>query len=162
MPDEPQRIYWDANCFTSYINGGPERLPVLLAILDRVQASKGQEQIVTSVMSKIEVAFSLEEQTRRQLNEEEEDRIGALWADTSVIALVEIHELIVDRARILIREAMTKRLSLGAADAIHLASAMQVQASAFHTYDAKLHNPEYTRLTVLVIGLPRADQPRLL
>lgn len=162
MPEEGQRIYWDANCFTYYINADQDRLPILRAILDAAAASKGKIQIVTSVISKIEVAFSLEEQTNRRLSQDEEDRIENLWADVSVIALVEVHELVVDSARRLIREAMTASLSLHAADAIHLATAMQLGALRFDTYDAKLHNPRYAQLTGLAIGEPKADQPTLL
>lgn len=27
MPDEPRLTYWDAACFTSYVNGDEQRLP---------------------------------------------------------------------------------------------------------------------------------------
>jgi predicted nucleic acid-binding protein len=165
MPDDPERIYWDANCFTYYINGDPERIPVLVAILDSVYDSKGKKQIVTSVISKVEVAFSLEEVVQRQLRQEEEERIANLWNDVSVIAPIEVHEVIVDRARWLIRQAMLKHLSLAAADAIHLASAVHVEAATFqatfHTYDARLHNREYVSLTGIEIGPPTVDQSRL-
>ncbi len=132
MP-EPERIYWDANCFTYYINEDMERLPNLEAILDRVQRSDGKVQIVTSTISKVEVAFSLQEQAKRELSEDEESRIANLWADTSVVKLVEPHELIIDDARMMIRIAMTKGLALRAADAIHLASAKRIEAKEFHT-----------------------------
>lgn len=161
MPDSSQLIYWDACCFTSYINGDVGRLPVLEAILDEVQADKGKSIIVTSVMSKVEVAFSLEEQTRRQLSPAEETRIAALWADTSVVRLIEFHELIADDAQRLVRMIMAQGLSLKAADAVHLATAMRYRASAFHTYDAKLLNPHYAAATQLTIMQPATDKPRL-
>ncbi len=88
MADEARLIYWDSNCFTSYINEHPDRLPTLDAILDDAHRSSGKLVIVTSVLSKVEVAFSLEEQLTRVLVAEEEARIARLWADTSVIKLL--------------------------------------------------------------------------
>src|ERR1700680_937927 len=105
MPDEPRLIYWDACCFTYYINGDPQRLPTLEAVIDEVERSKGKIVIVTSVLSKVEVAFSVEERAARQLNEQEESRIAALWTDASVVNLIDVYELIVDDARNLIRAA---------------------------------------------------------
>ncbi len=160
MP-EPERIYWDANCFTYYINEDMERLPNLEAILDRVQRSDGKVQIVTSTISKVEVAFSLQEQAKRELSEDEESRIANLWADTSVVKLVEPHELIIDDARMMIRIAMTKGLALRAADAIHLASAKRIEAKEFHTYDPKLWNEEYQKMAGLPIHAPETEQRRL-
>jgi predicted nucleic acid-binding protein len=161
MPDEPRLIYWDSNCFTSYINEYPDRLPALEAILDDAHRSSGKLVIVTSVLSKVEVAFSLEEQVHRALVADEEARIANLWADTSVIKLIEVHELIIDDARKLIRAAMTSGLSLKAADAIHLASAVSVGAREFETYDDKLYNPHYASETALIIRAPTTAQPRL-
>ena len=60
MTEAPRLTYWDAACFTWYINGDAERLPHLQAILDEVQQSRGRQQIATSVISKIEVAFSVQ------------------------------------------------------------------------------------------------------
>lgn len=143
------------------INADPQRLPVLEAVLEQAQRSDGKLQIVTSVISKIEVAFSLEESTRRRLDSQEEERINNLWLDTSVIKLVEVHELIADRARIFIREAMTRRLSLKAADAIHLATAASMGTKDFHTYDTALFNPGYASITGLTISEPTTPQPML-
>jgi hypothetical protein len=66
MPDEPRLTYWDAACFTSYINGDPHRLPHLESVLDEALRSKGKALVVTSVLSKVEVAFSVQERAARQ------------------------------------------------------------------------------------------------
>ena len=162
MPDDVDRIYWDSNCFAYLIDRNEERLPILTAILDGVVYSKGRRQIVTSVLSKVEVAYALTERVVRELSDEEEARIAALWDDVTVVAPIEVHEWIVDRARLLIRGALTQGLALKPADALHLASAMSVEARTFHTYDRKLHNPRYAEMTGFPIELPVAEQPKLL
>ncbi len=53
---ETHFIYWDANVFLSYINNLPDRMPVLDAILEEIESSKN-DRIVTSVLSKVEVAL---------------------------------------------------------------------------------------------------------
>lgn len=161
MAEEPRSLYWDAVCFTSYINGDPDRRPHLEAILDEAHRSNGRIIIATSVLSKVEVAFSVAERAARALSEDEEARITDLWSDTSALALADVHELIVDSARHLVRTAMVARLSLKAADAIHLATATSLGAAVFQTYDQKLLNPEYAALTGLTITRPIASAPRL-
>jgi predicted nucleic acid-binding protein len=72
-----------------------------------------------------------------------------------------VYELIVDEARNLIRQPMVSHLSLQVADAIHLATAIRVEAAELQTYDRKLLNPEYQRITGLTIREPFAAQPPL-
>lgn len=59
MPDF-QYTYWDANVFISYLNNDNDRIPVLEAILEAVESSK-IARIVTSVISKVEVAWVAQE-----------------------------------------------------------------------------------------------------
>ena len=61
MPDTA--IYWDANVFLSYVNGVPERLPTLDALLER-SASGGGIRIYTTPIVAAEVAFVAAEQQR--------------------------------------------------------------------------------------------------
>ena len=161
MPDDPRFRYWDACCITSYINGYPDRLPDLDGILEEVRHSEGRVVLLTSTLSIVEVAFSIKEQQGRQLLPDEERRIDEMLADTATIRLAEPHELIMKAARGLIREAMTAKLSLRAADAIHLATAKHHQAIEFNTYDKKLLNPRYQGITGLVIQKPTAKEPSL-
>lgn len=160
MPGEPnERIYWDACCFISYINGHAERLPVLQAILEAAFKSGGNLQIVTSVISKVEVAFTATEKLQRQLNASEEERIQKLLMDTSVVALAELHELVADRSAQMVRQAMQANLGLKPADAIHLATAERVRASEFQTYDKLLLGPGFSAITPLRIREPKTGQP---
>ena len=48
MPNE-KLFYWDANVFLSYLNGNPDRVPVIEAILEKIGKSGG-DKIVTSEM----------------------------------------------------------------------------------------------------------------
>lgn len=93
---EPRFIYWDANVFLSYLNAIPERVPVLEAILEAVEASK-TERIVTSVISKVEVAWIAQEKLNRALDRNEETRIDALWGNEEVIALVDFNSPAITR-----------------------------------------------------------------
>jgi hypothetical protein len=135
MPKAPDFRYWDACCLTSYINESPaERMPHLDGVVEEVRASKGRLLFLTSTLSLVEVAFSLEEQKERRLLPAEEQRIDDMLADTAIIQLVEPHELIMRVARVFVREAMTYRFRLKAADAIHLATAKQwVRKSSIRT-----------------------------
>lgn len=162
MPKDPECRYWDACCFTSYLNGVPaERMPNLDGVYQEVRDSKGSLFILSSTLSFVEVAFTIEEQKRRRLRPEEEKRIDDMLTDTSTVRLVEPHELIMKLARVFIRKAMLTKRSLKAADAIHLATAKHMGAAEFKTYDGKLLQPEYATITGLVIRQPVAAQPSL-
>lgn len=159
MPDGLQRIYWDANPFLSYINGDPDRLPVLDALLD--SASKGEDiEIVTSTISIAEVAFGRVEQTRQALDPAVERALDELWSDRSAIKLVDFDQLIARDARALMRTAITQGRRLQPADATHLASARSVGATEFHTYDQGLY--KYASDVGFTIRAPFTAKPRLL
>lgn len=131
MPELPI-VYWDANVFLSYINGDVDRLPDIDALL----AKSGVEfQIVTSALSIVEVAFGKIEQDGRALDEETEAKINALWEPPSPIQLAEFYPLLAHEARALIRQAVPRGWALKPADAMHLATARRLSATAFHTYD---------------------------
>jgi len=135
MPD-PRKVYWDACNFLSYINGVPDRTPVLEELL---RQSKAREiRIFTSTVSIVEVAFASQEQAGKALSDEQEQQIDDLWSDAEAIALVEFHAMIATEARRIIRVGLPKGWSLKAADAIHLATAKRVKVAEVHTYDDKL------------------------
>lgn len=68
-----------------------------------------------------------------------EARIDDLWRPPSPIKLVEFYDLIAQRARGLMRQGIDQGWGLlKPADAIHLATAQQMSATEFHTYDKRL------------------------
>lgn len=80
---EPQFTYRDANVFVSYLNNDPDRVPTLEAILETVESSNN-DRIVTSVVSKVEVAWVAHEKLNRALSLEEEKRIDDMWNNGNV------------------------------------------------------------------------------
>lgn len=156
MPDA-QRIYWDSNVFLSYINGVADRLPTIDAAFTEVQASKGGLVIITSQIAVTEVAFSVYEKEHKQLDANLEQRLDDLWGDTNVVELVEYYSTIAREARRLMRLAIGKGWSLKPLDAIHLATAKEVQCVQFHTYDEFLD--KYSPDINLSIERPHTQGP---
>lgn len=141
IPGKIRFIYWDSCVFLSYINADQGRIDTLDAILNEVHKSNGETKIVTSILTKIEVASSAVEYATRVLSSDIEQKIDALWNDESVIGLIELHDGIAIRARNLMRQALTQGWSLKPPDAIHFASAQWLGVEELHTYDDKL--PRY-------------------
>ena len=64
MPEGTSRVYWDTNVILSYLNGRQDRLPpVIEELLLRLQ-EKGQIELITSTVSRVEVAFISEQQDK--------------------------------------------------------------------------------------------------
>ncbi len=163
MPDTQQNIYWDANAFLAYVNGEADRMPTLDAILD--SAAKGEIQLRTSEISRAEVAFGSNEQIQRALDAATEQTIDGLWNDTTTVLMVEYHADIGNRARALMRHAITQGWSLKPLDAIHLATAQWlvdngVPVAEFHTYDRRLER--YDDIVGLTVCEPYTPNPRML
>ena len=163
MPDTPSILYWDSCNFLSYVNEYPERIPTLEALLER--SAKGEFELYTSEISRVEVAFAASEQKRRRLDHEVEHRIDSLWADSNVVVSVEYHGVIGQVARDLMREAITRGWSLKPLDAIHLATAqwlssVGIEVSEFQTYDGRLSR--YASIVDFSICEPYTPQPRML
>ena len=137
MPD-PQLIYWDACVFIRYIAGDAECIGTLDAIMDAVGRSAGEMLIVTSAISKVEVAYIQDEKDTRMARVEIEERIDELFGDASIIKLIDMHDIIAVDARKLIRDGLQNEWSLKPMDAIHLASAKWAKVYEFHTYDVGL------------------------
>ena len=164
MPDSRKAIYWDSNCWLSYINAIPDRLSVLDALLDASSTESGGIRLYTFALSKVEVAFSATEQNKKALDRETEQRIESLWGDPDAVVLVEFHDGIANSARDLIRGAITQGRSLKPLDAIHLATAKWLSdrgnlVDEFHTYDSQLLKWSQT---LDFNGIrPYAPQPRM-
>jgi predicted nucleic acid-binding protein len=158
MTDRPDvRLYWDANCFLSYINGIPDRLPDLDALL--AEASRGEVEILTSTISMVEVAFGQAEQDNKQLDPGVEAALNELWTPSSPIELVEFYPQIAQRAKDLMRSGLPMGWQLKPMDAIHLATAQHFEATYIHTYDDKLDR--YAADIGIPIVRPTAVRPLL-
>lgn len=155
---EARLIYWDANVFIHYLNNDPDKIQVLQAILEEVQKNN-KDKIVTSVLSKVEVAWVASEKLHRALSLEEEEKIDGLWNDTSVIEMIDFSDDITHIARSLMRRSMIKGWKLKIMDAIHLASAEWVTAIEMQTYDDRLY--KYSDLIGISVKEPAALQPKL-
>lgn len=158
MSDRPPLLYWDADVLLSWVEDHAERSPLIELLLGDARA--GQLEIVTSVISQVEVAFSATERMQRALSPEVEQKINGLWEPGGPVKIVEVYPLIAVRARTLIREGVPRGWSgLRANDAIHLATARQMEVVEFHSYDDTL--PRYAELVGFPICEPRTFQPRI-
>ena len=138
MPDEPRLIYWDSNVPLSYINGIADRLAVIEELFK--QARAGDIELVTSSLSRVEVAFAVEEKEAGELDSEVEQRIENLWTPGSPIKTVEFYDLIGEDAKALMRRGISQGWgALKPIDAIHLATAQRMAVSEFHTYCERMH-----------------------
>lgn len=139
MSGSPPRIYWDANCFLSFINQDPRWLPTLEVLIDDAR-TRGAIRIVTSVLSIAEVAFAAAEKRKQALDAREEARIEHLWRSRG-IALVEVNEKVARLARDIRREdILTGRTGRRRTpDIVHLATARFVAVQDMHTTEPDLH-----------------------
>ena len=165
MPDSTGAIYWDANCWLSYINAVADRLPVLDALLDASGGESDDVQLYTSALSKVEVAFSASEQQQQVLDTKTEGLIENLWHDPDAVVTVEFHDGIADIAKGLMRVAITRGWNLKPLDAIHLATAkwlsdLGLGVEEFHTYDGQLFR--WSSIVGFKILEPYTSQPKLL
>lgn len=156
---EHRFIYWDANVFLSYLNNDKERIPTLEALLEAVESSK-IDRIVTSVISKVEVAWVAQEKTNRILTIEEEKRIDEMWENAEIFEMVDFNNDIALAARTLMREGLLQGWKLKTNDAIHLASAQWVGAIELQTYDLKDFQ-KFSTLVGMDIREPHTIQPKL-
>lgn len=165
-PLKPLRLYWDSNAFLAYFNKEPTRLPDLLSILDEVRMSQGQYKIVTSILTKTEVAYIAAERTAPDAYPNVEAILDEFWANTLLIDLIEVHDVISTQARSFIRTAFVNGWhGIRANDAIHLGTALWVtqfvEVVAFQTYNLRDFE-KFQPFVPFPIQEPRPFQPRLL
>lgn len=156
MPND-RFVYWDACCFLSYMNDEPDRADTLDDLLADSKDRRSPLKIVTSAISMVEVAYAASEKDD-QLASTALDDIDALWQDTQAVSLIEFYPEIGRAARDLIRQAMFRGWSLQAADSIHLATAQEIGAIEFHTYDGRLI--KYGPLIGMTVGEPTTMNAR--
>ncbi len=137
MPSSPPPplVYWDACVLLAYVNGEPERTSNIRALL--IEAERGEWEVVTSVYTITEVAFAAAEKDRRVLDPESEAKIDNLWRPPSPVKLAEFHIGLAESARQLLRTALERSWRLKPGDAIHLATAKELQVKALCTYNLK-------------------------
>ena len=152
-------LYWDSGVFLSYLNENPQRLPILEAILDEVEKSK-QDKIVTSAITKVEIAWVAHEKLNRVLDPQEEERIDSLWNDSSIVEVIEFNDEIALIARSLMREGMLNGWKLRTFDAIQIASAEWVQATELNTYNLSDFQ-KFEGMIGIPIRNPFVAQPKL-
>lgn len=132
-----KRFYWDACVFITFFEETPGEIEYLEAILDRISRNSS-EKIITSTLTQVEVAKIYNSDHVLVSDEDAESTLAKFWADDSVFELVELHPLIARQARHLIREANRRGIGgLRANDAIHLATALYVNADEIHSYEKR-------------------------
>lgn len=160
MPDNA--VYWDSNVFLSYIDGVPDRLRTLDALLE--SSASGGIKIYTATISVAEVAFAASERQQGALDPATEQKIDNLWRVNGPATLVDFHIGIGMPARNLIRNAIPRGWSLKPYDAVHLATAQWLSETGitvgeFHTYDKAL--VKYGAIVGFKICEPYILQPGL-
>jgi predicted nucleic acid-binding protein len=138
MPSALQDLYWDSCVFISWLDNIPDRVKHIAPILSVADPAgkKRQYRILTSTLSIAEVAFSSLSSQKKAMNQIQQQKIDNLL---DVATKISAHELIMIKARDLMRDALKNGWPIpSGADAIHLASALQVGVSEMNTYDRKL------------------------
>lgn len=137
MPDDPRRIYWDANVPLSFLNGLTDRVPTIEELFRQARAE--EIELLTSSVSRVEVAFAKSEKDSGSLDEGTEEAIEAFWAPGSPLKTVEFYDLIADGAKALIRQGIEQGWGgLKPMDAIHIATAQRMGVAEMHTYDERV------------------------
>lgn len=160
MPDPTRSLYWDANVFLAYINSdSKERTSIIETLLE--DAENKRVEIITSIVSVVEVSFGATEQRGKPLDAEVERNIARLFApESSPVTVVELHRHIAEKAKRLVRSAREQGFSLKPMDAIHPSTAQQQGSTEFHTYDLD-QLAKFAKDTSLVICEPYVTQQRL-
>ena len=115
---------------------------------------------MTSVLSRVEVAFLGTEGETHNLDPKVTDKLDDIWERDPCVEVLEFHDGTALEARRLMREAIdkgTKRLN--PRDAIHLASAKLVGVDEFNTFDR--HFDGATSQVPFSIRPPQAKQPKI-
>jgi hypothetical protein len=132
----------------------------------RSEKAKIGLKLVTSVLTKTEVAYIAAEKTEPEKYPNVEAKLDEFWANTRMVELIEVNEDLATEARTLIRTAFLNGWHrLGANDAIHLGTSVwvkkHVDVAAFHTYNIRDYE-KFREQMNFRIELPRPIQPRLL
>ncbi len=132
MPNNPPVYYWDASVLLAWVKGEDDRVAIVQGLLD--DAMNGRIEILTSMVSIVEVSNGVTQASGRR-DFDLEAKIDSLWRPPYQIQLVEFYRSIANRSRDLMRRAVDLARKLTPLDAVHLATAVQMEADRVHTYD---------------------------
>lgn len=154
---KPVRYYWDANCWLGLLNRDANKAQALEVLW--AESVAGKFEILTSVMSLVEVfRLASEQMATRPLLEENDRKIENIFAQPNVIR-AEVDVPIATWSRRLRREHDIK----GKVDCVHIATALWHGADEMHTWDSGLLAFNGKLLCkngkCLVIKEPKVDGP---
>lgn len=137
------RICWDSNCFIAYLSEEHGRVEVCESILRA--AERGEVELYASYMAFVETVRV------PNLDERESDALIQEIFDCEYVIGVPLESDIAYRA-----QGLQRMTDIDAGRAIHLATALYVNADVLHTYDTDL-----LRLDCDALGLSiRIEEPR--
>lgn len=136
MPNSGTLVYWDTDVCVSYIEQHPERWPEIDALAEAVSNSNGTLRLVTSAWTVAEVAYIAAEKERVAAPDAEE-RIKNFW-NSRIIEIHELHRMIAEQTRDIVRAGFFNKWSIKPKDAVHLATAAYLGVAEFHTYDKEM------------------------
>lgn len=133
-------------------------MPHIDAVLE--EARQGKVEIFTSTASITEVAFGSVEMDERTLEPKIQAAIEGLWTPASPIRLSEVSVLVVEKARDIMRSAVSAGAKVPKPmDAIHLSTALRLEVDEFQTYDGPLQKAAGN--IGLISGVPNTASPSL-
>lgn len=152
-------LYWDTSVILAALDSKDTNHKDIAQLLEEI-SNASDKRIVTSVISKIEVAYFQSEKDVA-LDSNIEKIIDDFWNDETLISVIELSDEIALQSRNLVRYGVTKSgRKIKPADAIHLATARSIQAKCLYTYDDGLL--KHTDDSKMRIERPHLLSPRLL
>ncbi len=154
------RVYWDANCFIAYIQKEPAYFATVETLLYEANIAK-TIQIVTSVLSIMEVTFTEMERKNGVLSVAEQAILDRFWSGSGGILLVDFNESVGRHARDIRRDDFIAQSikTKKTADLIHIATARYMRVDRVHSTDP--HVLRYDGRYGLSITLPFTPKTRL-
>lgn len=137
------KVCWDSNCFIAYLAEEAGRFAACEAVLE--MAERGEIHLYASLMALVETV-----RVPHMEMQGSDDEVRMLFANEYVRNVDLGLEIAVTARR------SQQVANIGARDAVHLATALQIEADALHTYDRDL-----LRLDCAALGIPIAiEEPR--
>ncbi len=159
MPGNVPRVYADANVLLAYVGNEAGRADTVESILE--DARESRVELLTSVLSIAEVAY-VQSDSSSDFSSAGDAAIDELWKPASPVTIVDISETVAREARGVIRNARQRSIGrVGAADAIHLASAQLHECDRFFTYEHENMRQRWETLIGAGVTEPFTDAPQL-